>query len=588
MKKDLDLYSIEGFGPRMVGRVGEHWPRLLQAPVLRENPYLLTRVRGIGWILADRVARAMGVAMNDPNRVNAAAVYALSEAEADGHTCLPEDLFKLRLQNVLGVDLSGRIAFDGNQIIMYDGLVARRATDFAEHIVAAKFKALSQRTPSRWSWASTDDLEHIDQTDAILGMRDASIFVLNGGPGTGKTWTVKRLIKNVNDVALAAPTGKAAKRLEELSNHKAQTIHRLLGVIHPKSSEYRFAKDAHSHGFRFRHTAKRPLEQNTVVVDEASMVDIRLMADLCDALPPTGRLILVGDPFQLAAVGPGAILRDVAAAGLERAELTILKRQDPKLLIARNCQQIRYEQKITIDNLRGGDFYFLEAKDPLQAQALIVDLVTERIPKHYGLDPRREIITITARKTQGVLSAKALNIALRAKLNPDAINSVKPTVGDRVIQQSNNYDLEIMNGDIGTLLSIGASSHRFEAFDPNQDPEKLDPDNMTILFDVPEREVTSDYRNFDIDLAYALTCHKFQGSEAPAVVVAVHDEQGQLVTSAQWLYTAISRARDVCIVVGSRRNLEEVAARVREVKRYTRLAGFLRDGQEDARTDHPY
>lgn len=556
----IDLQSVDGFGPRLVQRVRNRWPKLLESSDLRDDPYLLTQVHGVGFLLADRVARATGLSTADPRRINAAAVYVLNESENEGHTCLPIKNFLPRLQSALGISLNGEVNFDDRRVILDGNFIARRATDFAEHVVAAKFRALAGARPSRWTCAKTEDMEHFDQIDAILALRDASLFTLMGGPGTGKTWTVKQLIEGVIDFALCAPTGKAAKRLEELSGYKAQTIHRLLGVLHPDSSDYKRAPQAHSHGFRFRHNARNQLAANVVIVDEASMVDVRLMADLCDALRDDARLILVGDPFQLAAVGPGAILRDVAGAGLPRSELTILKRQDPNLLIARNCQQIRYEQRITVDNRRASDFFFLEANDVRQAQALIVDLVTERLPKKYELDPL-DIVTITALRERGELSAKALNIALRAKLNPEAAMSPKPAVGDRVIQLSNNYDLEIMNGDIGTLVSIGAN-----------------PNDMTVAFDTPEREVTADYRDFHIDLAYALTAHKFQGSEAKAVVIAVHEEQGAMVTSAQWLYTAISRARDVCVVVGSRRALEQMAARHRDVMRYTRLAQFLREG----------
>lgn len=556
----MKLEQIPGIGPSLLRRIRDRWPDGLDTPALKKDPYLLTQIRGIGFMLADRVARgAIGIAMDAPQRINAAAVHVLSQAEQEGHTCLPESNFIPRLFDALGIGgVASEFDFDDEKLILYDGLISCRATEFAEQVVAARFAAMRRAARRDWTYGNHIDLKE-DQVNALAEICNKSISCLLGGPGVGKTFLVRHIVEGACcSFALAAPTGKAAKRIEELSGEKAQTIHRLLGVIHKDSSEYKHAPAAHSHGFKFRHNARRPLDRDLVVVDEASMCDVRLMADLCDAMAPGARLLLVGDPFQLPSVGPGAVLRDACAAGLPNFELTELKRQNPELLIARNCQSIRYEKKVIVDNRGAADFFFLECTDPKRAQALIVEMVTERLPVKYGLDPMRDIVTLTALREKGELSVKALNAALRPKLNPAAGDNPKPTIGDRVIQLSNNYDLEVMNGDMGTMVE-----------------ESMDLGNMAVRFDVPDRIVEASWDEFHLDFAYALTCHKFQGSEAPAVVLAVHEQQGALVPSAQWLYTAISRAKQVCVVVGSRGALNAMAERHRDIKRNTRLASLI-------------
>lgn len=574
----MRLESVTGIGPALLRRIRERWPDLLDTPELKDDPYLLTQVRGIGFMLADRVARATGIAVDAPQRINAAGVHVLSEAEQAGHTCLPLDNFVSQLQSALGVGgFSRELDFDDRRIILNGDLIARRSTDFAEHVVATKFARLAGAQDGEWTGPNLKALAG-DQMRAAMEMCGKSIFALLGGPGTGKTYTIRQLIEGRRcSFALCAPTGKAAKRIEELSGEKAQTIHRLLGVVHPDSAEYRSMPDAHSRGFRFRHNARQPLDRDLVILDEASMCDVRLMADLCDALRPGARLVLVGDPFQLPAVGPGAILRDLCQAQLPHFELTELKRQDPSLLIARNCKSIRYEKRVSINNRGATDFFFLETQDPKAAQALIVDMVSKRLPAKYGFDRMSEIVTITALREKGELSRKELNIALRAKLNPDAVNSPKPTVGDRVIQLSNNYDLDMMNGDIGTILEFNLGAEPITLGE-----HEVKPGEIAIELDVPDgRVVVAPWEEFDIDLAYALTVHKFQGSEAPAVVVAIHEQQGAMVPTAQWLYTAISRARKVCVVVGSRGALEQAAIRHRDTKRFTRLGTFLKENAAD-------
>ena len=561
----MKLDDIPGFGPTLVRRVKAEYPDLLDDARLRKNPYLLTRVHGVGFRLADRVALARGMDKTASFRVNAAAVHVLGEAENIGHTCLPTGEFAEKLSAALGAALPSSLEFDEEQIVAENDFISKRSTEWAERVVAARVNKMRGDPNFGWLEADETGLKE-DQIAALAQCCDRSIFALMGGPGVGKTFLVRRMVEGARElrVGLCAPTGKAARRIEELAGEPAQTIHRMLGVIHKDSPDFKRAPRAHSPSFKFHSRPDSPLPYDLVIVDESSMMETRLMADLCDALRPDARLVLVGDPFQLPAVGPGAVLRDLANA-IPHMELTELKRQDPDLLIARNCQSIRFERRVQIDNAAASDFFFIQADDPRAAQAKIVEMVCDRLPAKYDLDPRRDVVTLTALREKGALSVKALNMALRARLNPDAVNSALPTVGDRVIQLTNSYGLDVMNGDIGTLLAIDDADYDINL-----------PASITVQLDTPEREIRAERSEFNLDLAYALTVHKFQGSEAPAVVVAVHEEQGQMMTSAQWLYTAISRAKRVCVVVGSRRALDAMAARHRDERRWTRLGGFLK------------
>jgi exodeoxyribonuclease V alpha subunit len=543
----------------LCARAAKRWPKLLDDPELRADPYQLQELHGVGFLKADAAALAIGIAKDAPARLNAAAGYVLANAEQEGHTGLPVNEFAKRMGEAIGMRLPREVEFDETLIELDDDFVQRVATARAERAVAMVLKGMMREREPLPEF-DTAGLAN-DQKEAVDAIRYFPVFVLLGGPGVGKTHTIRTLLNGLGelDVALCAPTGKAAKRIEELSGRPAQTIHRLL------RPNFESEKCAHSAGFSFQYNRTHPLPHDVVIVDEASMIDIRLMADLCEALGPDARLILVGDPFQLPAVGPGAVLRDLTRANAAHTghcvpnfELTELKRQDPALLIAKNCKAIRYEKRVFVDNSAAADFFFAEERDAAKAKALIVDLVTKRLPAKYGLDPVKDIMVLTALRDRGELSAKSLNLALREKLNPDAVMTVWPAFypGDRVIQLSNNYQLDIMNGDIGTVREVEGAS-------------------LMVEFDTPKREVEEDREEFHLDLAYALTVHKFQGSEAPWVVIPVHEEMGAMVPAAQWLYTAVSRARKGCVLVGTRSALDAMAARHRDVMRWTKLARLL-------------
>jgi len=553
MLKLADIADIAGFGPVLRKRIKTTFPK----EEWRDNPYCLTEVHGIGFVKADAVALQLGIAKDAKERISAGAAWVLSQAEMEGHTVLPLQIFGEGLSSALNTSLPDDLDLDGD-FEVDAGLIARGRTAKAERTVAAIIQSMMREREPLPAFAM-EGLKN-DQRQAVEAIRYFPVFTLLGGPGVGKTHTIRTLIEGSKDsIALCAPTGKAAKRIEELSGQRAQTIHRLLGVLKFGGTP------AHSPGFKFEYNRYNTLPYDMVIADESSMIDIRLMADLCEALNPDARLLLVGDPFQLPAVGPGAVLRDLTQTrqgrwangpgGAPFFELTELKRQDPDKLIARNCQAIRYEHRVIVDNAKASDFFFAPIPDARRAADEIVKLVIERLPKKYGLDPTRDITVLAALRDKGELSVKALNTRLRAVLNPDA-GAARWAVGDRVIQTSNNYKFDMMNGDLGTICEITLLG-------------------MSVEFDTPQRIVKAPNDEFDLLHAYALTVHRFQGSENRAVVVAIHEEQGQMVVHANSIYTAISRARELCVMVGSRAALDGAAARHREVARWTRLASLL-------------
>jgi exodeoxyribonuclease V alpha subunit len=553
------LCDIPGFGPKRVDLIREDFPDELDDPRLRANPYLLSRLDGIGFLLADRVALAIGVAPDSPLRVEAATEHALRARENIGHTAVPGPELADDVSKLLGVDKLRPPARSAAITRTADGLWSRTRTLRTEHVVADAVRKMLHRAPS-YDLHFVDDYLMDDQRQALEMISSHCISVMCGGPGTGKTHAIKAIVQRDDGgaIALCAPTGKASKRLEELTDRPAQTIHRLLGAAGKNAEDYDQLPAAHSHGFRFRHNRSNPLPHRLVVVDEVSMVDVCLMADLCDALGVDAQLLLVGDPFQLPSVGPGSVLRDVIAGGVPAFELFTLKRQDPKLMIARNCQAIRYEKNIHLDHNEASDFFFFPCNDAAKIRDLTVELVTQWLPRE-GVDPRRDAIVLAPLKRYGELRTPRLNEALRAKLNPEYAQFPDHAPGDRVIQDSNDYDLGVMNGELGTVL-------------------ELRPDGTVVVcFDTPQRLVEIPRGRADLLPAWALTIHKAQGSEWPWVVVPLHEEQCGYapIANAQLLYTAISRARRGCLVIGSAKAAKHLAATHWPSKRQTRLAGML-------------
>lgn len=548
----MNLAAVEGFGPTLVRRAQYTFGREL-TEILAENPYRLTEIHGVGFLLADRAALAFGMRRRDPKRQAAAANFVLREAEDIGHTCLPLDEFAKKMAEALGEPLAS--CETDETVVERDGMLARKVTLAKEDQAARRVKEMLAREAPR-DLAVVDDGLADDQRAALRVIQASNVFCLLGSPGTGKSFLLKAIVASNPKarIALAAPTGKAAKRMEEATGRQAKTIHRLL--------ESGF--DEKTKKFRFRRRRLNPIDADIVVIDEMSMCDIRLFADLMDALSEETRLILIGDINQLPSVGPGRVLADLTRNGaVPYCELTQLKRFDPDLLIARNCAEIREGRMPICKNSEAKDFFFMEVSSEQGIADLVVELATERLPKKYGIDANRDIITLTALRDKGLLSAKALNERLRAKLNPHAASGEKFAIGDRVIQISNDYKLDVMNGDIGTVAA----------------KESV---NLTVAFDTPERTVSEERDRQDgkplaLNLihAWALTVHKAQGSEWPWVVIPVHGSQGGMVPTRPFIYTAISRAKVGCVIVGSKAALQATIGRVRDERRWTRLAGLL-------------
>lgn len=551
----VDLQSIDGIGPRIAARIRARWPKGLQDSELADNPYLLTELPQIGFRLADKVALAMGIAKGAKVRQAAAGEFILKEAEQQGNTCLPVGDFAARFSELLGVPL-GSCELDERTVMQDEaGNLGLARTFRAENRAAEIVKGMCAR---HWTGftplLAADGMLAEDQWAALQMIQAAPIFCLLGSPGTGKTTLIRSVLASNPSlkIALCAPTGKAAKRIEELTGRPAQTIHRLL------EPEWVSAKpgSGKSSYFRFRRNASNPLPHDMVICDETSMVDIRLFADLLMALRPDSRLLLVGDIHQLPSVGPGRVLSDLRAA-VPNCELTTLKRQDPTLLIARNCARIRDGEPVLVDNAAAQDFFFIPADTPQAIANAVVDLVTKRLPAKYGLDPNREIMTLTALRDRGPLSAKGLNERLRKELN-DYENGLEFAINDRVLQRHNNYDLQIFNGEIGTVVDV---SHGRD---------------IRVLFENPDREVEIDWDEKDLMHSWALTTHKAQGSEWPWVVIPVHRSNGVLVPNRAHFYTSISRGKQGIVVVGDRAEMDAIIGRVKEQQRYTRLAELLK------------
>lgn len=534
---NYDLAKVPQFPRNLIARAETEFDDFQAA--MAADPYQLTKVHGIGFRLADRAAMTWGMKPNAIERQRAASYYALQEAEHDGHTRIAITELGKRVCELMEVgmdscELDERIVEDG-------GYVQRMAMQSAEVEIAERLKTLAG--PRLWPGDyNLEGLEQ-DQEEAIGRIVGQGCFCLLGSPGTGKTFAVRGLAEGFKGkYALCAPTGKAAKRIEQSSGLPAKTIHRLLGVVGRENGR-----------FVFKHNDKKPLEVDLVICDEASMVDTWLLRDLLRALREDARLLFVGDPHQLPSVGPGSILRDLRKSHVPYVELSTLKRQDPKLLIAKNCARVRDGLDILVENATAQDFFFVPAATEAEAAQSVVDLFCERLPKKYGLDPASDMVVLTALKTRGLLATENLNTMIRKRLNPQPGPEFAP--GDRVIQKSNNYDLGLMNGECGTITATKGRE---------------------LTLETDDGEIIKDDRSeFDLMFAWALTVHKAQGSEWPWVIVPVHRSMGAMVPRKQWFYTAISRGKAGVVLVGSREDVRATISRTQEINRCTGLAGLL-------------
>jgi exodeoxyribonuclease V alpha subunit len=559
---------------RIVRRYGANASALVQA-----NPFRLADdVVGVGFRIADRLASQLGVAPDAPERLDAALEFCLGQAAKDGHCFLGEDELVRRTAELIACGeepLRGRLPElaaahrvvrqlpPGPTLLHADPrpIVYPLALALAEDGVARDLDRLLRRprgTLGINGEAAVAWFERTSSTTLPEGQRQAlvralaePVSVVTGGPGVGKTTIVRALVQVLaqkqKTLLLAAPTGRAAKRLEESTGHHAATLHRLLEFTPLHGG---FARDA-----------ENPLEADMLVVDEASMLDVQLAHALLAAVPATTTLVLVGDRNQLPSVGPGNVLADVLQSGrVATTALTqIFRQQQGSDIVARAHGILQGE--VPQSGADGSDFYFVECKDSAQARTVIRELVTQRIPKRFGLDPRADV-QVLCPMYRGDVGADALNRDLQDLLNPGQLeverSGKRYRVGDRVMQIRNDYDREVWNGDLGRITYLDtASAKAFVRF--------------------PERE--HEYRFEDLgDLvpAYAISVHRSQGSEYPAVVMPVVTDHF-LMLKRSLLYTGVTRGKRLVVLVGTRKALELAVANDDDGHRNSALADRLRD-----------
>ena len=545
-------------------------------PRVSENPYCLARdIVGIGFRSADLIAERLGISKTAMIRAQAGLEYALMEALADGHCGLPEDELLAKAEQLLEIPAATLVDALAAEVatgsLVADEIDQRRCVFLAhlwraERIIAQRLRALCQESPP---WSTIDAERAIAWVEKKLAVTLAAsqraalglalvnkVLVITGGPGVGKTTLVNSILKILEaksvSVALCAPTGRAAKRLAESTGLAAKTIHRLL--------------EADPRRGGFKRGEANPLECELLVVDEASMVDVPLMASLIKALPLRSGLVLVGDVDQLPSVGPGQVLADIIGSeAVPVARLTEVFRQAAQSRIVVNAHRVNRGQMPELDASanEGSDFFFVEASDPDDAARKIIEIVRNRIPGRFGLDPIRDV-QVLCPMNRGRLGTRTLNLDLQAALNGDESKPAVARFGwsfrvdDKVMQTANDYDKDVFNGDIGLVRGV-------------------DLEAQEIVIDFDGRPVTYDFGELDeVSPAYAMTIHKAQGSEYPAVVIPL-STQHYLMLRRNLLYTGITRARKLVVLVGQRRALAIAVKDSRTERRWSKLNQWLRN-----------
>ena len=539
--------------------------------VLSENPYRLARdVRGIGFKTADTIAARLGIEKTAMIRARAGIGYALTEAMNDGHCGLPLDELVPMAEQLLEIPASIveealDLELEAGDVIA-DEVDGRRCIFLAglhrsERAIAARLATLQE---GAIPWPHVDPARAIPWVEARAGVTlaesqraalrlalNSKVLVITGGPGVGKTTLINAILKVLAakgvGIALAAPTGRAAKRLSESTGREAKTIHRLLEVD-PRTGS-------------FKRNEERSLPCDLLVVDETSMVDVPLMHALLRAVPDDAALILVGDVDQLPSVGPGQVLADIIGSGaVPVVRLTEVFRQAAESRIIANAHRINQGRMPDWARDPKSDFHFVACRDPEDGVAKIVEIVRDRISARFGLDPIRDI-QVLCPMNRGGLGARSLNLELQRVLNPPDDNAVQRFgwtfgVGDKVMQVENDYDKEVYNGDLGFIRNI-------------------DTDAGEVLVEFDGREVAYGLGELDeLVLAYATTIYKSQGSEYPAVVIPLTTQHYPMLRR-NLLYTGVTRGRRLVVVVGQRRAVGIAIRGGQSARRWSKLKEWL-------------
>ena len=542
--------------------------------VVQENPYRLALdIFGIGFIIADSIAEKLGFSKDSELRAEAGTLYVLNSLTEEGHIYYPYESLVEKCQSTLDVNrdvivkalatvsMEKRIViedsseeideFKPNQKEVYPATLHHCEVGIAQNLKLLTSTAKAVRkidTPKAIGWVQTQLAITLAgrQIQAVSSALEDKVMVITGGPGTGKTTIINAILKIFGklpvQVMMAAPTGRAAKKMHEATGHQAKTIHRML--------EYSIQKGG------FQRNESNPLKCDLLIVDEASMIDSVLMHHLLKAVPPRATLVLVGDINQLPSVGPGNVLRDIIASGsVPVVELTEIFRQAQESSIVVNAHRINRGLLPKHGKRLLEDFYLLEQEDPEEVLRIIMELIQERIPKRFGFDPLNDIQVLTPMH-RGTVGAENLNIELQSALNPgsDEITRGGRTfrINDKVMQIKNNYEKGVFNGDIGRIT-------------------KINPESQQVFISFDNRNVVCEYSELDeIVLAYAISVHKSQGSEYPAVIIPIL-MQHYLLLQRNLIYTAITRARKLVVMVGTQKALSTGVKNDKTRRRYTSL-----------------